>query len=258
MTAPTIPVTLLSLPVVGLLLLAPLAAIGRADDEAKPLRRTISVTGTGRVSAAPDLADINLGVVTQAATAREALAANTEAMAKIAEQLKERGVAAKDIQTTNINVQPQYSQPVPPPPGRQPEPFTPKIVAYQVTNTVQITARDLDKLGQILDAVVTAGANQMYGINFRIDKPEKLQETARKQAMADAKRKAELLAGESGVVVGPPISIDESGGVMPPPRPMMMGRAMAMAAPDAAVPISAGEQELSVHVSVVYELKTAK
>ncbi len=241
-----------------LLLSLPLAAASRADDAAdKPLRRTISVTGTGRVSAAPDVADINLGVVTQAATAKDALAANTEAMAAIVKLLKDRGVAAKDIQTTNINVQPQYSQPTPPAPGRAAEAFVPRIVAYQVTNTVQITARDLEKLGQVLDAVVTAGANQMYGINFRIDKPAQLLETARKNAMADAKRKAELLAGESGVVVGPPVSIDESGGFPPTPRPMMMGRAMA--APMAAdMPVAAGEQELMVHVSVVYELKLAQ
>lgn len=238
------------------LMLAPSPA-ARADHEDKPMERTISVTGTGKVSAAPDLADINVGVVTQAATAREALAANTEAMTAIQALLKERGVAAKDVQTVNISVQPQYSQPRPPAPGREPEPFVPRIVAYQVTNTVQITARDLGKLGSILDAVVQSGANQMNGISFRVDEPEKLLDQARKRAMADARRKAEQLAGESGVVVGPPISINESGGPIPPPMPKYArGAEMMMAA--APVPVAAGEQELSVVVSVIYELKPAE
>jgi uncharacterized protein YggE len=241
-----------------LLLTGPGGASTRGE-EGKKVERTITVSGEGKVSAAPDVADINIGVVSQATTAKDALAANTEAMTKIQSVLKERGVAAKDIQTTNISVQPQYSQPPQGRPGRQPEPFVPKIVAYQVINTVQITARDLDKLGTILDAVVQSGANQMNGISFRIEEPEKLLDGARKEAMANAKHKAELLAGESGVVVGPPISIQESGGIMPPPRPMMGGYArgeMMMAA--APVPVAAGEQELSVSVTVVYELQPAK
>lgn len=246
---------------VACLLLTRLGDATARADEGKKIERTITVSGEGKVSAAPDLADINVGVVTQAATAKDALAANTEAMTKIQAVLKERGVAAKDIQTTNINVQPQYSQPPRRPqgnPAASQEPFVPKIVAYQVINTVQITARDLDKLGSILDAVVQSGANQMNGISFRIEEPEKLLDGARKQAMANAKHKAELLAGESGVVVGPPITIQESGGFSPPPRPMMgfaRGEAMMAAAP---VPVSAGEQELSVSVTVVYELQMAK
>lgn len=228
------------------------------DDEGKKVERTITVSGVGKVSAAPDVADINVGVVSQAKTAKDALAANTEAMTAIQQVLKERGVAAKDIQTTNISVQPQYSQPPRPRQGQNPESFVPKIVAYQVINTVQITARDLDKLGTVLDAVVQSGANQMNGISFRIDEPEKLLDGARKQAIANAKHKAELLAGESGVVVGMPVTIHESDGIPQPPRPMMgfaRGEAMMAAAP---VPVAAGEQELSVSVTVVYELQPAK
>jgi uncharacterized protein YggE len=221
------------------------------------MERTITVAGNGKVSAAPDVADINVGVVTQAATARDALAANSESMNAIQDLLKSRGVAAKDIQTTQISVQPQYSQPPQPVPGRVQEPHTPRIVAYQVTNSVQITARDLNKLGEVLDSVVQAGANQINGINFRVEDDEKLLDLCRKQAMADAKHKAELLAGESGVVVGLPIQINESGGYLPPPRPMAYGemRMMAAAAP---TPVAPGEQELSVTVSVVYELKPAQ
>lgn len=230
----------------------------------RPEANTISVSGTGRVSAAPDVAEINLGVVNQGKTAREALSANNEAMAALHATLKERGVAAKDIQTTQINIQPQYSQPRPPGapsvPSNLPrpveanEPFVPKIIGYQVSNTVQVTARDLAKLGTLLDAVVQAGANQMHGISFRIDKPESILEQARKTAMADARRKAELLAGEAGVVLGPPIRIQESEGRTPSPQP----RARTMAFAASAVPVAAGEQELSVTVDVVYRLRLPK
>ena len=152
-------------------------------------------------------------------------------MAALQKILKERGVASKDVQTTNLNVSPRYSQPPQPVPGRPQQEFTPKIVGYDVTNTVTVTARDLDKFGELLDAVVTAGANQMHGISFRIDTPESLLDEARKRAMADARHKADLMAGEAGVVVGPPISITDSGASAPPsPRPMMR-RMMAMSAP---------------------------
>jgi uncharacterized protein YggE len=236
------------------LLLLAASTMTRADD--KPETKTISVSGRGKISAAPNVADINIGVVTQAETARDALSGNNEKMAALHKALKERGVAAKDIQTTNINVSPRYNQPAPPAPGQPPREFTPRIVGYDVTNTVSVTARDLDKLGELLDAVVTAGANQMHGIGFRIDAPDSLLDEARKRAMADARRKADLMAGEAGVVVGPPISITDSGDISPPPPRPMMGRMATFAKAD--VPVAAGEEELSVTVHVVYELKAAK
>jgi uncharacterized protein YggE len=165
-------------------------------------------------------------------------------------------VAAKDIQTTSISIQPRYSQPPQPRPGQAVQEFVPRIVGYDVVNAVQITARDINNLGAILDAVVQSGANRIDGIAFRISEPAKLQSVARKSAMADAKAKAELLAGEAGVVVGTPISITESVGFAPP-QPMYRGRAMAMEAMAAPVPVAGGEQELSVNVSVTYELVPA-
>lgn len=226
-----------------------------ADEKEGRDRAIISVAGTGRVSAAPDVAEINLGVVTQAPTARDALRANNEAMARLLEVVKERGVAAKDVQTTNLGVNPQFSQPPQPIPGRpNQEPFVPKIVGYNVNNTVQVTARNLEKLGELLDAVVQAGANQMNGISFRIDRPDALLDQARKAAVADARRKAEMLAGEAGVVLGRPLSIAESGPAAPP-TPMFRGRMEMMAA---SVPVASGEQELSVTVQVVYEMKEAR
>ncbi|RUL87087.1 SIMPL domain-containing protein [Tautonia sociabilis] len=224
-----------------------------AQEDGMSDRSTVSVSGEGRISAAPDVADISVGVVTEAETARDALSSNNRAMASLTEQLKQKGVAAKDIQTTNINLSPKYSQPSPRPPG-QPgfqESFTPRIVGYSVVNSVRVTVRDLRKLGELLDAVVTAGANQMNGISFRVERSETLLDEARKRAVAEARRKAEQLCGELGVVLGAPVQVVEGGGFIPPPQPMM---ARAMMAAEA-VPVSPGEQELSVSVQVVFEIR---
>ena len=177
-------------------------------------------------------------------------------MASLLALMKERGVAAKDVQTTQIQVNPQYSQPVPQRVDQPQREFVPRIVGYRVDNSVQITARQVAKLGALLDALVRAGANQIHGIHFSVDHPEKLLDEARRRAMSDAKRKAELLAGEASVVLGPPISIQESG-AMAPPRSVCSQDARMMAA-ESAVPVAAGEQEMSVTVQVVYEMKQAK
>lgn len=228
---------------------------GKEPARMKTKPRTLSVRGLGKISAKPDSVHIQIGVTAEAPTAIAALAANNESMNRLFQIVKERGIAEKDLQTSNIQVMPQYSQPIPPRPGEQPKEFIPKIVGYRVDNTVAIRSRDIAKLGPLLDAVVEGGANQIHGISFRIDDAEKLMAEARKKAMADAKEKAELLAGEAGVVVGPPIRIEEDGGGRPMVEnfggPRMMGR-MAAAAP---MPVAAGEQDLSVTVSVVYEIK---
>jgi hypothetical protein len=236
---------------IGLSLLPGVVWASVADDEPES---TITVTGTGRISAAPDTAEINVGVITQAPKAQDALQANNEAMATLIRQVSERGVASKDIQTTRIEVQPRYSQPRPRGPGAVAEPdqeFVPRIVAYQVTNTVHVRSRDLGKLGVILDAVVQAGANQIYGISFGVDNPEKLLDEARKRAVADAGRKARQLADEAGVVLGSPLRIAELGGIAPTPPILARGRAFAM---ESAVPVSPGEQEMSVSVQVIYRI----
>ena len=222
-----------------------------ADEKEDPMP-TIVVSGTGKVSAVPDVAEINVGVQTQAVTAREALSANNKAMAALVDALKQQGIADKDVQTTRIQVNPQYTQPRQQPGGGVAQDFVPRIAAYQVINSVQVTAREIARLGSVLDAVVQAGGNQMNGISFRVDQPEALLDEARRDAMADAKRKAELFASSAGVSVGPPRSIQESGASPPPPRPMMYAARAAMAE---SVPVSAGEQELSVTVNVIYELR---
>jgi hypothetical protein len=244
--------------IIGLALAAatacPRASVAQDLDGRMP-PPNLSVVGHGKVAAVPDVADINIGVVSQGPTAKEALRANSEAMSTLHRVLKERGVAAKDVETTQIQVSPVYSHPDPRKPGA--EDSVPKVVGYRVTNSVEVTVREINKLGEMLDAVVEAGANQVTGIAFRVDKPEQLLDQARKLAMADAKRKAELLAGEAGVVLGPARQILEAGAA--PPRPTMLGGgAPQMMMARSAAPVAAGEQELSVSIHVSYVIMPPK
>jgi uncharacterized protein YggE len=233
-----------------------LAALGTArSQDAKGSsgmdKNMIVVTGSAEVRAVPDLARINVGVVTSAATAAAALAENNQSMNAQFAVIKAQGVADKDIRTSNLSVQPQYSQPQP---GQRGE-FVPRVVGYQVTNTVYVTLRQIDKLGPILDVLIANGANQVYGISFDIDKADELLDKVRGQAVADARRLAELYCSGDKVKPGRILQIEESGGDFGP-RPMMekMGgmRAMAMAAP---APVAAGESSLEVRVRVAFSLE---
>jgi uncharacterized protein YggE len=224
-------------------------------DDAKNMQRTIAVSGLGRVSAPPKIADISVGIVSRAATAREALSTNNDRMAGLQQLLKERGIAPKDIQTSQFWVQPQYSQPPPYQVGQPTEQYVPRLIGYLVQNSVRVTVRDLSQLGLLLDALVSGGANQVYGINLRTDDDSLLYE-ARKRAMAEAKKKAEVLAGEAGMVVSLPVSIREETSpfpVAPPAAPPGLSYPIAAAAPS--VPVAQGELETTLSVQVVYELK---
>ncbi len=205
--------------------------------------RSVTVSATGSVAADPDMAYVSTGVVSEAETARDALNRNTATMKKLIDGLKEKGVAAKDIQTTSINVEPRYQQ------FKDGRPAT--IAGYRVVNQVRITARDLTKLGEVLDQAVTLGANQMGGIQFDVSKAETLKDEARKLAMENALRRARLYAAGAGAEVGPVISISEDVQYVGP-RPMPMARS-ALAAE--AVPIEAGTQMLEARVHVVWSLK---
>ena len=205
---------------------------------------SISVTGNGQASAAPNMAQIQLGVVSEAPSAREATTANNQAMQALLTQLKEQGIDKRDVQTVQFDVSPMYQQEGPRR-GR-----SPNITGYRVTNQVSVRVRDLEKLGEILDLVVEEGANQISGIQFSIDKSEELQDQARRLAIDDAKRKAAVLAEQAGAKVGRVLSIQDHAYE---PRPMY-GRAMAMAAEAASVPIATGEQVISATVQVTYAL----
>jgi uncharacterized protein len=215
----------------------------------------LSVIGHGKVAAIPDVADINIGVVTQGPTAKEALRHNSDAMAGLQKVLKEKGIDTKDIETTQIQVSPVYSQPDS---KRQPgEEYVPRVVGYRVVNSVDVTVHEVGKLGDMLDVVVSAGANQINGISFRVEKAQQLLDEARRRAMADAKRKAELLAVEAGVILGPARQIVEAGSS--PMGAMHVGAATSQAMVARSAPtVAAGEQELSVSIQVSYAIMPPK
>jgi uncharacterized protein YggE len=213
--------------------------------EASPPPRTIAVTGTGEAHAKPDMAIINSGVVTEAPTAREALAKNNTAMAAIIETLKKSGISEDDIQTSNFSVSPQYPQ-------YQPEQQrAPRISGYQVSNQVTVRVKDLAKLGGILDTLVQVGANQINGISFDIDEPKPIQNEARKLAVSDARAKAELYATAANVKLGRVLQISEAMSVVGP----QVAYAMDKVAAQSAVPIAAGQQTVSANISIVYEIQ---
>ena len=213
-------------------------------------QRTLSLTGQGEVKSAPDIAVISAGVVSEARTAREALTENNEAMAGVLQTIEAAGVAKKDIQTSNFSVQPRYRYPKRSGNGEQ-EP--PQITGYTVTNQVTVIARDLDQLGPVLDAVVSSGVNQMHGLSFSIAEPGPLRNQARKQAVAEAKARAELYAEAAGVSLGRILSISEAGGFRPP-QPAFRRTALESAAADA-VPIAQGQQSIRMQVNIVWEIE---
>lgn len=215
-----------------------------AGDDKLP--RTLSISGHGEVRQAPDLAIVNVGVTSQAPAANEALAANSQAMQAIFAALKAAGIADKDVQTSNFMVQPRYDY--------NNEGRPPRLVGYDVSNSVTVTVRQLDGLGKVLDQVVQSGSNQINGIQFDIANPQDATDEARKLAVADARRKAEIYAAAGGVKLGDIVSISE-GVAYQPPVPIMRAKAMRAEAMDAAPPIAQGEQTLGVDVSIVWEIK---
>lgn len=204
--------------------------------------RQITVVGTGESRIKPDMATVQIGVETAAATSQEALAQNTAQANAIIEQIKQLGVEEKDIQTSNFNIYPNYDTN-----GRQ-------ITGYTVSNMVSVTIRSLDSAGDLLDKVVQAGANRIYGVSFGVADTNAVMAQARDAAVADARARADLLAKAGGATVGQLLVITESIGSQPP-LPVLMGRAEAAQAADSAVPIQSGEQVFSAQVQVTYELR---
>jgi uncharacterized protein len=212
-----------------------------AQDHPAP-EPSITVVGSGTVSARPDTADVTGGVVTQAPTAAQALAANSAGMEKVLKAVAAFGVAERDVQTANLSVVPLRRQ------GRQ-EPQPPEIVGYEVSNQVRIKVRDLAQLGGLLDSLIGQGANVLGGIGFGIADPAPLFDQARAKAMADARHKAEVYAGAGGVFVGRILSISEAASSSIPrfDSPRLMAAS--------GVPVAAGEQDLHVTVTVKYAIK---
>ncbi|MDE2436103.1 MAG: SIMPL domain-containing protein [Sphingomonadales bacterium] len=207
----------------------------------------LAITADGKSTRAPDLAVFSAGVTTQGKTAGEAMRANAGAMNKVFAALKRVGVADKDIQTSNINLNPIYGQSPADPNGNR----APRIVGYQANNTVTVRQRDLKNFGAALDALVEAGANNVNGPSFQIDDDESARDEARVAAMTKARARANLYAKAAGLRVVRIVSISESGGYSPPMPVMYAKAAMADSAP---TPVAPGEVETSVNVAVQFEL----
>jgi len=212
-----------------------------ADDT---MTRTLSVSGLGEVKARPDMATINIGVTTSEKTAAIALEKNTQSMQGIFEAIDALGIPDTDVQTSGFSVNPRYAR-------YNDRETPPDIVGYEVRNNVTVAIKNLDDLGGALDRFVTIGANQINGIQFGFADPQSLQDAAKKAAIEDAKRNADLYAGAAGVKVGRVMSIRDSAAPMPMP---MMERAMSFDAA-ASVPIAPGQQTVSAQVAVVYEIQ---
>jgi len=205
----------------------------------------ISVSGEANVSVAPDLAQVEGGVTSEAKTAREASEANNAAMGKVLLALKGAGIDEKDYQTSRLSLQPQYA---PATPNRN----TPQISGYRASNRITIKVRDVTKVANVIDTLVGAGANEIGGINFIVTQASKALDEARGKAVADARRKAEIYAKAAGVMLGEAINITEEGAAPPPVFRSKMAAPMAV---NSSAPVAPGEEQLSITVNVTWAIK---
>jgi len=205
---------------------------------------TLNLAAYGETKIAPDMATINLGVTTEAKTAAEAMTANSRQMNQMLAALAKAGIAAKDIQTSNLNLGAQYAY-------EQNQP--PRLTGYQASNQVSVTVHDLARLGAAVDATVGAGANQVNGISFGLNDPTTAENSARLEAVKALQAKAELYAKATGYRIGRLVSLSEVGGYAPaPPMPMATFAKRDMAV--SAVRVEPGELKVRIDVSGFYEL----
>lgn len=226
----------------GLALVLGLAPLPLGAQEIDP-PLGVTVVGVGEVRAKPDLAVVRIGVVSQAATARAALDANNAAMRDIMAALAEQAIAGRDAQTSQFSVQPRYRHD----PNNQ---LPPRIDGYEVSNQLAVIIRDLDRLGPVLDLAVSVGSNQILGVEFSLADPESRRDEARRLAVADALRKAELYTTAAGIELGAIRAITEQAHANPP-QPLY--RRMEMSA-EASVPIAEGEQAIAVEVTISWDI----
>jgi uncharacterized protein YggE len=204
----------------------------------------LDVVATGEVTRVPDIVRIGAGVVTTAPTASGALQENARRMDSVRAALRRAGVAERDIQTSQLNLHPDYRHDGG---GNQPQ-----LIGYRATNEVTVRFRDIANTGKILDALVAQGANQIHGPMLGIDKPEGALDEARTKALTAARARAELYARATGKRVGRILLISEGGGGM---GPMPMYRGDAITVTGSKTEISPGEQSLSVTLHVSFELE---
>lgn len=225
----------------ALAILAATAAPGWAQPApGTPAPGRVVITGHGEANVPPDLALLTVGIVTEGATAREALDLNNAAMRQAVDLIKQTGIADRDLQTARISVQPRYAQENN---RRQ------RITGAQASNQLTVRVRDLAKVGDILDRAVSLGANSVSGPVFGLQNPETAQDAARKAAIADARRRASLAAEALGLRLGRVVLVEEPD---EDARPIAVMRAAP--APAAAAPVEAGETTVRASVRVTWEL----
>ncbi len=202
----------------------------------------LNVSAQAEASRVPDVASLSAGVVTQAADGNAAMRQNAEQMSRVMAAIKAAGIADKDVQTSGVNLNPQY---------KYGDGEAPKITGYQASNTVRLKVRDITRLGKVLDALAAQGANQINGPSFEIDQPEPVYDEARLDALKKAQARAETYAKSLGLRVRRIVSISESGGAN---RPMPVMMAMSRGKAEMDTPVSPGETTVSVSLEVTFEL----
>lgn len=228
---------------------AQVPAVAAAQAVAVPVVQPLSgtrldVSATGEVSRVPDIAIISAGVVTRAATATGAIQQNAARMERVVAALRRAGIAERDIQTSSINLNPEY---------RYVENRAPQLTGYTASNQLSIRFRDIANSGKILDALVAEGANQINGPSLTIDKPEQALDEARVRALANGRARAELYARALGMRVVRLLSVSENVQYsVPQPMVMMRAEAASGAADTKIVP---GEQQLQATVAMSFELQ---
>jgi len=204
----------------------------------------LDVNATGEVTRVPDVAIISAGVVSRSTTATGALQDTANRMSRVLAALKRAGIEDRDIQTSNVSLNPEY---------RYVENQPPQLVGYTASNTVTVRFRDVRNSGKILDALVAQGSNQINGPTLSVDKPESALDEARNKAIAIGRARAELYARSLGLRVVRVVSVNESGGSYPVPPPMPMYARADMA--QAKTSIEPGEQKLQVNLAMTFELQ---
>lgn len=226
---------------------APAALAQTASPAADSMFRatTLNLSAYGETKVAPDMATITLGVMTEGKTAAEAMQANATRMNAVLASLRKAGIPDKDIQTSNLNLNPQY---------RYQENQPPLLVGYQASNNVTITVNDLKRLGPAVDASVASGANQVHGVGFGLQDPTTAENAAREAAVKALAAKADLYARATGHKVSRLVSLSEGGGYAPQPPMPMVAYAAKREAMDAGTSIAGGELKVRIDISGLYEL----
>lgn len=203
----------------------------------------ITVQGSAAVSAKPDTAQLRIGIVTHDPSAARAIGENNESMSKLLNALHDRGIPKTDIHTSSLTLSPQYRRDS----GRR----IPHIVGYNARHVLQVTVRQLELVGVLLDEAVRLGANRIDGVTFSVDDPAMHEDRARRHAIADAHRKAALYARATGVTVGRVLAVTETPGAVPMPRQDLMRAGASM-------PVEPGEIEFRVVVTVKYGIEESR